>query len=102
MSAENKPVVRFDKEENYKEFERQRGFDIRTHNAPQEDDVVKLEYRFVRYPAKSTEHGQPNFTSTRVQDSRDNRDPQQFGDALLSRPPDISITDYADMIGEVK
>ena len=91
-----KPVKRFDKEENYREFERQRGFDIRTHDAPQDPDVVKLEHRLVRYPAKSTERQGLIYTQTRVQDTRDNRDPEEIGNTLFSRPADTSIVEWAD------
>ena len=69
------PLERFNKEENYSEFERVRGFDIR---------------------------GELIAVRSEVPDTRDARDPEKIGNALLSRPSGISITDYADMIEEVK
>lgn len=66
-----KGASRFDLIENYEEFERLRGFDIRSlrHN----DSV------------QST-----------VRDSRDTRDPQRLGEALMQRPNGMKITEWAD------
>lgn len=64
-----KGASRFDLTENYEEFERLRGFDIR---------------------------GYLNVVHSTVQDTRDVRDPQRLGEALLARPDGMSITEWAD------
>jgi hypothetical protein len=62
---------RFSLIENYEEFERLRGFDIR---------------------------GEFTLVQSTVSDRRDNRDPQQLGEALMSRPDGMSITKWADTL----
>lgn len=91
-----KGASRFDLETQYQEFIRAHGFDIRTHHKPQPPDTVKVELRYVRYPAEKSTRQPYDFTSTRVSDTRDTRDPQQFGEALRSRPEGTSICEYAD------
>jgi hypothetical protein len=62
---------RFSLVENYEEFERLRGFDIR---------------------------GELASLQSTVRDSRDVRDPQQLGEALLQRPDGMKITEWADYL----
>lgn len=66
---------RFSLEDNYEEFERVHGFDIRDRHS--------------------------EFPETNYQDTRDTRDPQRLGEELLNRKDngwDKSILEYADMI----
>lgn len=62
---------RFSLVENYEEFERLRGFDIR---------------------------GELTTLRSTVSDRRDNRDPQRLGEALLQRPDGMKITEWADYL----
>jgi len=75
MSADNKPIERFNKEENYLEFERLRGFDIR---------------------------GTLTVVRSSVPDTRDARDPEKIGKALLSRPDKMSILEMADLLEKTR
>ena len=69
------PIERFNLDENYAEFERVRGFDIR---------------------------GELTVVRSEVPDTRDARDPEKIGNALLSRPKHVSILEMADLIGELQ
>jgi hypothetical protein len=62
---------RFSLIENYEEFERLRGFDIR---------------------------GKLKVVQSTVSDRRDNRDPSQLGEALTQRPDGMKITEWADAL----
>lgn len=62
---------RFSLVDNYEEFERLRGFDIR---------------------------GTLQVVRSTVSDKRDNRDPQKIGEALLNRPAGMKITEWADYL----
>lgn len=75
MSESFTPMIRFDKEENYAEFERVHGFDIRGSF-----DVVR----------------------SSVPDTRDNRDPVRIGETLLSRPKDTSVLEWADALERMR
>jgi hypothetical protein len=69
--AKIKGASRFDLLENYEEFMRLRGFDIR---------------------------GELAVVRSTVPDLRDNRDPQRLGEALLQRPDGMKITEWADYL----
>lgn len=75
-AAAYKPVVAHDKEKNYREFEIAHGFDIRTMSSG--EALVK------------------------GSDTRDLRDPQQVGQALLTRPENTTILEIADLLDEMR
>lgn len=67
-----KPIERFNLKENYDEFIRVHGFDIRMLTTGQ--------------------------VHSQVQDTRDVRDPQRLGEALLTRPSGIGVLEFADAL----
>ena len=69
------PQERFNKDENYAEFARIHGFDIR---------------------------GELTLVRSSVPDLRDARDPEKIGQALLTHPEKMSILEMAALIEETR
>jgi len=77
MSESFMPMMRFDKEQNYREFELLHGFDIRQQSSG--DTLV-----------------------SQTRDRRDLRDQQALGRSLLARPDTMTILEMASLIEETR
>lgn len=77
MSEAFMPRLRFDKEQNYKEFEMLHGFDIRIQR-------------------------QPDTLVSQTRDRRDLRDQHALGRSLLARPDNMTILEMAALIEETR